>query len=144
MSRRITIETNLRFELSQLVQKHDESVKEAASFKHQVSLLQDELRKQKKKNFALTQEKTRIEQDLAAHQRDAVQVSIDRRSQDGTDLEFYKLKVADLTNRLTSSQFTVAEKNRHIERLNSEISRNAMQARVGNYGGEGSRKRSFS
>lgn len=138
MSHRITVEANLRAELCNMVESRDEAITEAELYKRQALLLQEDLRNQKAKLASVTQEKILIARDLEAHRRSTT-TPTGGRSQQGASSDFYKRTVSDLNSRLQASKIACLEKNRRIQQLEDEISRNTMKASFS--GRDGSRKR---
>lgn len=129
--------------MSVFKRQRDEAQGSAIESKHKVTLLQDELHEKKIKLARVTQEKMKMDRD----QRVALSIakSLDN-SAATADVEYYKRKVSELSGNLQSIYNTLAEKDRQLENLRSQLERNMNQNSLAQWRGsefESSRKRIF-
>jgi len=122
-------ESKLRGELSVVIGQRDETIGTAEESKRKVGLLQEELRQTKTKLSRVTQEKIKMERD----QRATISLAKSLEgNQASTDLEYYKRKVAELSNNAQSMNAIIAEKNRQLDEMRRQIERNMSQNRLAN------------
>jgi hypothetical protein len=129
-------EAKLRGELSSLRSERDEALGAATEHKRKACLLEEELRSTKIKLARCASEKIKVERDARAaislaRSRDLQQQSI--------NVDYYKRKVADLTNQVQAESALVAEQRYQIEEMRRQIEASKSQNRLANIRAESSK-----
>ncbi|KAL7517708.1 hypothetical protein ACHAWX_002605 [Stephanocyclus meneghinianus] len=104
-SRAAQIETRLRNEISKLRHERDEAVADLIEHRRKLSLHEEELRLTKSKLNRVVQEKHSMERDSRA----AISLARSLDHNNSNDMNYYKRKVGELSDKLQAAQRRVAE-----------------------------------
>lgn len=136
-------EAKLRADVSVFKRQRDEAQSTAEESARKVTLLHEELHQNKTKLARVTQEKMKMDRD----QRVAMSIAKSlENSAASADVDYYKRKVSELSGNLQSMYTTLAEKDRQLENLRSQLERNMNQNALAQWRGgdfESSRKNIF-
>lgn len=112
-SRSAQVEARLRTELNSLRDDRDKAISELSDFRRKQSLLEEEVRLTKSKLTRVMQEKNAMERDSRA----AISLARSLDNNNSNDLNYYKRKVGELSDKLQASNDTIAKQSHTIAEL---------------------------
>eukprot|EP00547_Thalassionema_nitzschioides_P003421 CAMPEP_0194201048 /NCGR_PEP_ID=MMETSP0156-20130528/1429_1 /TAXON_ID=33649 /ORGANISM="Thalassionema nitzschioides, Strain L26-B" /LENGTH=309 /DNA_ID=CAMNT_0038926149 /DNA_START=52 /DNA_END=981 /DNA_ORIENTATION=- len=125
-SRSVQVEAKLRSTLSSLRTERDDALGLVASLKRKNGSLEEDIRVNRLKISRLDQEKIKIQRDSRA----AMSFAKSLGSETSSDIDFYKRKISDLENQLSSQHVLAAEQNAEIDDMRRQQERSMSQHRL--------------
>jgi len=114
-SRTAQVEARLRKDMNDLRDDRDKALIELNESRRKQSLLEEELRMTKTRLTRVSQEKNSMERDSRA----AISLARSLDNNNSNDMNYYKRKVGELSDKLQSSNETIAKQNQTIAELRS-------------------------
>ncbi len=124
-SRSAQVEARLRTNISSLRDERDNALVELSDYRRKQSLLEEELRMTKANLSRITHEKIGMERDSRA----AIFLARSLDNNNSNDMNYYKRKVGELSDKLQSQQDVVMKLNNTIAELRGQNERSAGEKR---------------
>ena len=124
-SRSAQVEARLRTNISSFRDERDNALIELSDYRRKQSLLEEELRMTKANLSRITQEKIGMERDSRA----AIFLARSLDNNNSNDMNYYKRKVGELSDKLQSQQDVVMKLNNTIAELRGQNERSAGEKR---------------
>ena len=124
-SRSFQVEARLRTNISSLRDERDKALVELSDCRRKQSLLEEELRTTKANLCRITQEKINMERDSRA----AIFLARSLDNNNSNDMNYYKRKVGELSDKLQSQQDLVLKQNNTIVELRRQNERSTGEKR---------------
>ncbi|KAL3789666.1 hypothetical protein ACHAW5_005517 [Stephanodiscus triporus] len=118
-SRSAQVEARLRTNISSLRDERDKALRELSDCRRKQCLLEEELRTTKANLSRITQEKTSMERDSRA----AIFLARSLDNNNSNDMNYYKRKVGELSDKLQSQQDLIMKQNNTIVELRGQNER---------------------
>ena len=115
-SRSAQVEARLRTEINSLRDERDKAITELSDHRRKLSLLEEELRLTKSKSNRVMQEKICMERDSRA----AISLARSLDNNNSNDMNYYKRKVSELSDRLQTQQDLISKQINTISQLRGQ------------------------
>ena len=125
-ARAAQVEARLRADINSLREERDKAFSELSEYRRKLSLHEEDLRLTKSKLNRVMQEKLSMERDSRA----AMSLAKNLDSANSNDMNYYKRKVSELSDRLHSAQDFIAKQTSQITELREQRERMLSQNRL--------------
>ena len=128
-SRSAQVEARLRTEIKSLRDERDKAITELSDHRRKLSLLEEELRLTKSKSNRVMQEKISMERDSRA----AISLARSLDNNNSNDMNYYKRKVSELSDRLQTQQDLISKQINTISQLRGQQEHSASSQKRKSY-----------
>jgi len=124
-SRSAQLEARLRTDISSLRDERDKATMELSDYRRKLSLFEEELRLTKSKLSRVMQEKISMERDSRA----AISLARSLDNNNSNDMNYYKRKVSELSDKLQTQQDLISKQMNTISQLRAQQEHSTSQKR---------------